>query len=160
MQSLVAKADALRSYKKRKIDYKPHPRPADDPTLNSVTLHTVVPKSLRPTSPEPKESRKYSHVSDKKLRAELIRQSAQSARSKALVEDSAFLLAGKDAGKIEVEGELDRTWRAGQDEIVKSSGQEAAKGRREFNLDGGPYRCRYTRNGRYLSQFSVNAPSD
>ena len=50
---------------------------------------------------------------------------------------------------MEVEGELEKTWRVGQDEIVKSAGQEAAKGRREWKLDGGPYRSRYTRNGRY-----------
>jgi U3 small nucleolar RNA-associated protein 7 len=51
-------------------------------------------------------------------------------------------------GGIEVEGEMERTWRVGQSDIVQSSGQEAAKGRNEYKLDGGPYRSRYTRNGR------------
>ena len=38
-----------------------------------------------------------------------------------------------------------------QDEIAKTVGAEAAKGRRELNLDGGPYRVRYTRNGRHMA---------
>ena len=51
----------------------------------------------------------------------------------------------------ELEDEMERTWRVGQDEVVKASGQEAARGRREWTLDGGPYRSRYTRNGRHLA---------
>lgn len=147
MDSLFAKADAIRPYKKRKIDYRPR-AVADNNTLKSLTYHTTLPKSLRPDDPSPKDALKYSHISDKKLRAELTRQSAHSARSKALVKETAFLLANEDAGKIEVEGELDKTWRVGQDEIVAAAGEEAAKGRREWGLDGGPYRSRYTRNGR------------
>ena len=58
-----------------------------------------------------------------------------------------MLLMG-EAGAIEVEGEMERTWRVGQSEVVQLSGQEAAKGRNEYKLDGGPYRSRYTRNGR------------
>lgn len=49
---------------------------------------------------------------------------------------------------MQVEGEMDRTWRISQDEIVKQVGAEAAKGRKEMVLDGGPYRSRYSRNGR------------
>lgn len=149
MDSLFAKADAIRPYKKRKIDYKARARSAvDDNTLKSLAPHTSLPKSLRPASPPPKDALKYKHVPDKKLRAELTRQSAHSARNKALVKDTAFLLADEDSGKIEVDGELDKTWRVGQAEVVAAAGQEAAKGRREWNLDGGPYRSRYTRNGR------------
>lgn len=51
---------------------------------------------------------------------------------------------------MEAEGEMDRTWRVGQKDIVGSTGQEAARGRKEWKLDGGPYRSRYTRNGRYV----------
>lgn len=57
---------------------------------------------------------------------------------------------------MEVEGEMEKTWRIGQDEIVKAAGQEAARGRKEWTLDGGPYRSRYTRNGRWVRQFFVN----
>ncbi|TFK85425.1 BING4CT-domain-containing protein [Polyporus arcularius HHB13444] len=52
---------------------------------------------------------------------------------------------------MEVEGELEKTWRVGQDEIVQAAGQQAAQGRQEWKLDGGPYRTRYTRNGRHLA---------
>ena len=58
------------------------------------------------------------------------------------------MLLAEDAGRLEAEGALERTWRVGQDEIVRAAGLEAARGRREWVLDGGPYRARYTRNGR------------
>lgn len=60
----------------------------------------------------------------------------------------AQLLLPEEAGLMQVEGEMDRTWRIGQDEIMKQVGAEAAKGRKEMVLDGGPYRSRYSRNGR------------
>jgi len=156
MDALFAKADAIRPHKKRKFNdngshSKKHAEKKEvelDSTAKSVLHHTFLPKSLRPAPPPPNEAKKYSHVPDKKLRAVLSQQSAHSARSKALLEDAAFLLEHEESGTLEVEGELERTWRVGQDEVVESAGQEAAKGRREWKLDGGPYRSRYTRNGR------------
>ena len=158
MDALFAKADAARQHKKRKFNdqgfrSKKHTEnegTEPDSTARSLIHHTALPKSLRPGSPPPKEAKEYSHISDKKLRAELSRQSAHSARSKALLEDAAFLLEHEESGTMEVEGELEKTWRVGQDEISKSAGQAAAKGRREWKLDGGPYRSRYARNGRYM----------
>jgi U3 small nucleolar RNA-associated protein 7 len=163
MDALFAKADAIRPHKKRKIKEEgTYPRRHTrkevelDSTAKSVLHHTSLPKSLRPGSPLPKEAKKYSHISDKKLRAELSRQSAYSAQSKALLDDASFLLEHEEPGTMEVEGELERTWRVGQDEITGSAGQEAAKGRREWKLDGGPYRSRYTRNGRYMRPIESN----
>lgn len=158
MDSLLAKADAIRPYKKRRFNGEaPHSKKHAgnkevelDSTVKSVLPRTSLPKSLRPGSPPPKGTKEYSQVSDKKLRAVLSRQSAHSARSKVLLEDAAFLLEHEEPGTMEVEGELERTWRVGQDEIIESTGQEAAMGRREWKLDGGPYRSRYTRNGRYM----------
>jgi len=158
MDALFAKADAIRPYKRRKFNddvsrSKNHTGKGEvelDSTAKSVLHHTSLPKSLRPGSPPPNEAKKYSHISDKKLRAELSRQSAHGARSKALLEDAAFLLEHEESGVMEAEGELEKTWRVGQDEVVESAGREAAKGRREWKLDGGPYRSRYTRNGRYI----------
>ena len=157
MDALFAKADAIRPYKKRKFnDEASHFKKRTgkevefDSTAKSVLLHTSLPKSLRPGSPPPTEAKKYSQIPDKKLRAVLSRQSAHSARSKALLEDAAFLLEHEESGVMEAEGELERTWRVGQNEIVQSAGQEAAMGRREWKLDGSPYRSRYTRNGRYM----------
>lgn len=158
MDALFAKANAIRPYKRRKFDDdRSHSKKRTgrkdvefDSTAKSVLPHTSLPKSLRPGSPPPSEAKKYTHISDKKLRAVLSQQSAHNARSKALLEDAAFLLEHEESGTMEVEGELEKTWRVRQGEVVESAGQEAAKGRREWELDGGPYRSRYTRNGRYV----------
>jgi U3 small nucleolar RNA-associated protein 7 len=93
-------------------------------------------------------------IANKKLRTQLVRHSAHAARSKALLKDAELLLPD-DAGKMEVESEMERTWKVRQDEVVRAAGQEAAKGRREWNLDGGPYRLRYTKNGRYVISLST-----
>ena len=156
MEALISKADAIQSlHKKRKTSHtatskESKPQKSSNPldkTLHSVAKHTSIPKSLRDVVQLPEDVPNHRHIANKKLRTHLNRQSAQSARAKALLEDAEMLLLG-DAGGIEVEGEMERTWRVGQSEIVKSSGQEAAKGRNEYKLDGGPYRSRYTRNGR------------
>jgi len=152
MDSLIARADAIQPYKKRKTSHVPAKsgpsKPTkSDQTSNSVAKHTKVPKSLQDTHDLPEDG--YKHIANKKLRTHLNRQSAQGARAQALVEDAEMLLMD-DAGGMQVESEMDRTWRVGQTEIVQSSGQEAAKGRREYKLDSGPYRSRYTRNGRYV----------
>ncbi|KAI0794817.1 BING4CT-domain-containing protein [Abortiporus biennis] len=160
MDSLFAKADAIRPLAKRRKTDKDDSRgkskekkkkdSADDQTLGSVALHTALPKSFR-SLPEPEGSTKaYLHIHNKKLRTQLTRQLAHSARAKALVKDAELLLA-EDAGKIEVEGEMEKTWRVGQEDVIKASGQEAARGRKEYALDGGPYRSRYTQNGRHLA---------
>ncbi|KAI0079128.1 BING4CT-domain-containing protein [Panus rudis PR-1116 ss-1] len=159
MDSLFAKADAIRPVaKRRKLDQdggshakKGKPKATvDDKTLHSVAPHTGLPKSLRPTSPPPENAKTYSHIPNPKLRQKLERESAHAARAKQLVKDAELLLE-EEAGGIQVEGEMERTWRVSQDEVVKASGQEAARGRKEFLLDFGPYRLRYTRNGRHLA---------
>lgn len=166
MDSLFAKADAIKPLaKRRKTTHNDSKSTAlnkskdtnADYTAQSVTKHTSVPKSLLPNPSEPSKDTtpKYSHIVNKKLRGELQRQTAHNARAKALLDDSADMLLVEDAGKMEVEGEMDRTWRAGQEEIVKVAGQEAAKGRKELKLDGGPYRTRYTRNGRCVLFFPL-----
>ncbi|KAH9475805.1 putative U3 small nucleolar RNA-associated protein 7 [Psilocybe cubensis] len=160
MDSLIAKADAIRPLnKKRKTSHPPSKGSSSkgkgtssnsDYTLNAVVSRTSIPKSLQDSRPIPEDGSSYKHIANKKLRTQLNRQAAQGARAKALLEDAEMLLMD-EAGGLEVEGEMDRTWRVGQSEIVQSAGQEAAKGRREYKLDGGPYRSRYTRNGRHLA---------
>lgn len=157
MEALISKADALQPlHKKRKTSHQEistkgsKPQKGSNPldkTFNSVAKRTSIPKSLRDIVQLPEDVPNHKHIANKKLRTHLNKQSVQSARAKVLLEDAEMLLMG-DAGGIEVEGEMERTWRVGQSEIVQSSGQEAAKGRNEYKLDGGPYRSRYTRNGR------------
>jgi U3 small nucleolar RNA-associated protein 7 len=120
--------------------------------MDSLILkaNTTLPKSLKSTDPVPDTARKYGHIANKKLRTTLQRQSANNERSKGLLCDAELLLPN-EAGKMEVDGNMDRTWRISQDEIVSSIGVEAGRGRKEFALDGGPYRARYTRNGRHMA---------
>ena len=164
MDALIAKADAIQSLpKKRKL--KERRSKVDDPgsstskahdqTYNSIAKQTSVPKSLRPATSLPDGAvPKHNHIANKKLRAELVRTSSHIAHSKAMLEDAELLLTG-EAGKMEVEGDMERTWRVGQVEIEQGAGQEAAKGRRELKLEGGPYTTRYTRNGRFVPTFPV-----
>ena len=112
--------------------------------------NTTLPKSLKSTDHVPEKARKYNHIANKKLRTTLQRQSANTARSKGLLRDAELLLPN-EAGQMEVEGDMDRTWRISQDEIVGSISVEAGRGRKEFALDGGPYRARYTRSGRHMA---------
>ena len=158
MDSLIAKADSVQPLdKKRKNQHglsrrgghKPLRATSSDPTLVSIAKNAALPKSLRASSPLPDNVPTHSHIANKKLRAHLTRTSAHAARVKASLEDAELFLT-EEAGKMEVEGEMERTWRVGQEEIVKGAGQEAAKGRREWKLQGGPYRSRYTRNGRLV----------
>ncbi|KDQ55477.1 hypothetical protein JAAARDRAFT_133961 [Jaapia argillacea MUCL 33604] len=165
MDSLISRADAIQPlHKKRKTSHKPSnsrpkSKPNDsssktsqtDPTLSSIASHTLLPKSLRTSSPPPPSTKTYNHIPNKKLRSELTKTSANALRAKALVKDAQELLLVDEPGKMEVEGEMERTWRVGQEEIVQSVGGEAAKGRKELKLDGGSYRTRYTRNGRHLA---------
>ncbi|THH26890.1 hypothetical protein EUX98_g7299 [Antrodiella citrinella] len=159
MDALIAQADSIKPLKRRrthKDDHRGKPKPSGsgkdshDSTLTSVAQNTGLPKSLRASSPPPEGTRAYSHVKDKKLRTQLTRESAHAIRAKKLIQDAELLLT-EDRGMMEVEGEMEKTWRVGQDEIVESSGQEAARGRKEWRLDGGPYRSRYTRNGRHIA---------
>ncbi|KAG7095085.1 hypothetical protein E1B28_005873 [Marasmius oreades] len=160
MDALIVKADAIQPFsQKRKSNKKSSPgdpgpsssSKAHDQTWKSIVKQSSIPKSLRPTKSLPDGVvLKHNHIANKKLRAELVKTSSHIAQSKALLEDAEFLLTGEE-GKMEVEGEMERTWRVGQTEIEQGAGQEAAKGRREFRLEGGPYRSRYTRNGRHLA---------
>jgi U3 small nucleolar RNA-associated protein 7 len=164
MDALFAKAGAIRPVnKRRKIDKddqrskKPGSSKAvadtsTDRTANSIVLNTKLPRSLQDTDTSVESLPQYKHIANKKLRAQLTRQSAQNARAKTLVKDAELLLA-EEGGAIQVEGELEKTWKVSQADVVLAAGQEAARGRQEWTLDGGPYRSRYTRNGRYAPQF-------
>jgi U3 small nucleolar RNA-associated protein 7 len=156
MDALIAKADAIHHLQQKKRSShgqsKALPKVKADHTMNSVVKHTSIPKSLKDTRDLPKDGANYKHIANKKLRVQLTRQSEQKARAQALVEDADMLLM-ENAGGLVVEGEMERTWRVGQNEIVQSAGQEAAKGRQEYRLDGGPYQSRFTRNGRFAENL-------
>ncbi|TFK19018.1 WD repeat-containing protein 46 [Coprinopsis marcescibilis] len=180
MDSLFAKADAIQprsslnhkrkrsfsSAKDTKIqkgkgkqqnedDDDPH-KTRHDHTLHTVMSHTGVPKSLAKIPSSSKDAiPKYTptQVPNKKLRTALHTQHTLSAQYASHTSDTQDLLAlaAEDAGAIQLESPLERTWRISQDEIAKTVGAEAAKGRRELVFpSGGVKRMRWTRNGRHL----------
>ncbi|KAF8548393.1 BING4CT-domain-containing protein [Imleria badia] len=139
--------------KTRKPDTcKNKPGPSFGRTLAAVTQNTSLPRSLRPSSPPLDDPPKPTHIKDLKLRTQLIRQAAHAARAKMLLQGAELLLT-ENAGWIETENEMEKTWRVGQDEIVRGAGQEAAKGCQEWRLDGGPYRSRYAGSMGYIITF-------
>ncbi|KAF7303736.1 WD-REPEATS-REGION domain-containing protein [Mycena indigotica] len=139
MDALIAKANERR--KRRKINHQ-------DKTADSIKHNSAIPRSLQDKTDHDQNG--FRHITNPKLRKQLNRTSAQSTRAKHLAEDAELLLL-EDTGLIQVEGELERTWRVAQAEIEVSAGGQAAQGRKEWKLDGGPYRFRYTRNGRHLA---------
>jgi U3 small nucleolar RNA-associated protein 7 len=147
MDSLFAKAKALDGQKRGARAGSSSRRKLGDRTAASIAHRSAVPKSLQ-DAPAPDDAPKaYGHIANAKLRSTLQRQGAQAARARALADDAALLKLG-GAGLLQAEDALERTWRVPQDTLVGGAGAEAGKGRREWRLDGGPYRCRSTRTGR------------
>ncbi|KAL5420723.1 hypothetical protein PMIN04_006214 [Paraphaeosphaeria minitans] len=90
-------------------------------------------------------------VKDKKLRANL-RVLEQKNRQATLQAKQAEILLDNEAGLIEPENDLERTFKVRQDDIRNEVSIETAKKGFELRLDAlGPYdACDYTRNGREL----------
>ncbi|KAK2779502.1 Small subunit (SSU) processome component [Onygenales sp. PD_12] len=87
---------------------------------------------------------------DKKLRRNLKTLEAKYKDATLKAKDAEILLEN-EAGFLEPEGELERTYKVRQDEIKSSVGIETAKKGFELKLeDLGPYKADYTRNGRKL----------
>ncbi|PON26452.1 U3 small nucleolar RNA-associated protein [Trichoderma gamsii] len=89
-------------------------------------------------------------IKDKKLRRNL-KELENKYQNAALKAKDAEILLENESGFLEAEGELERTYKVRQDEIVANVAIETAKKRFELNLDQlGPYLCDYSRNGREL----------
>lgn len=87
---------------------------------------------------------------NKKIRG-AIKEQENRHKDAVLKAKDAEILLEHDAGFLEAEGELERTYKVRQDEIKDSVGLETAKKGFELRLtDAGPYRADYTRNGRSL----------
>ena len=161
MDSLIAQANAVVPVKKGKSESKSHPKSkgtshaAADATLASISARTRIPKSLSNTLEgdvrEKKKAAKkgrYGHINDLKLRAHLSQMEEGQKDRKDRMEDVQMLNVGETGG-MEAEGALERTWKTTQQEISQNVGLDDAKSRSDWILDGGPYACRYSRNGRY-----------
>ncbi|RMD42116.1 hypothetical protein DV735_g3007, partial [Chaetothyriales sp. CBS 134920] len=92
---------------------------------------------------------RLNQVKDRKLRANLKRIEAKY-KDAALQAKDAEILYENEAGFLQPEGALEKTYKVRQDEIVHEVAVDQAKKAVEFTLDLGPYLSDYTRNGRSL----------
>jgi U3 small nucleolar RNA-associated protein 7 len=90
-------------------------------------------------------------ISDPKRRRQL-KSSEQKHKAAAILAKQAELLHEHDSGLLEAEGELERTYKVRQDEIVKEAPRQVAlESRFSLKLEElGPYKFSYSRNGRGL----------
>jgi U3 small nucleolar RNA-associated protein 7 len=97
------------------------------------------------------EKIKSKSVKDRKLRSNLRTLEAKNKQA-AIEAKNVEILLENNAGLIEPENELERTYQVRQDDIKQAVGVETAKKGFELRLDGlGPYDvCEYSRNGRDL----------
>jgi U3 small nucleolar RNA-associated protein 7 len=89
-------------------------------------------------------------VKDKKLRGNLRRLESKYQDATLKAKDAEILLEN-EAGFLEAEGELERTYKIRQDELKQDLAVETAKKGFELKLvELGPYIADYSRNGRHL----------
>lgn len=173
MDALLASAGPLNPGKKRRLQSGPRPAPAPhktvpssgtdekiDPSLYSILDNTTTPSAFLPSnlasgSAEPaiQANKIVARIGDKKLRARVARTDISNKRAqKERADVNEWLNAPMTGGLggIEVdEDQGERTWRVGQEEIVREVG--VASGSKRFDLkfeDMGSYKIDYTRNGR------------
>lgn len=124
-----------------------------DKILASITPGTSQPKFLAKfsasSSSEPFTVDKGNKFTPYAFQRQIHSQTQWQKDTKAALKDAEILVT-QEQGRIVPEGELERTWRVTQDEIVKSVGEEHARYRKEWKLDGGSYRTRYAKNGRWV----------
>ncbi|PWN48850.1 BING4CT-domain-containing protein [Violaceomyces palustris] len=122
-----------------------------------ITFQNSIPASVKGAKP-PKS---LSGIKDKKLRSQMAKQHMSQKRAlhaRQLADEYLnHSIPGEEAGLIQTEQELERTYRVTQSQVRDNVGIETATKAFELNLDGGngghglgPYRTDYTRNGRHL----------
>lgn len=128
-----------------------------DLQASSIAKSTRIPISLQQSDPSKgiRPPKSLSKIKDKKLRSALSKSHLSSIRAKEHKDLAQEFInvesIGEESGKIEVENELERTYRLTQNQIKKEIGIESATKGFDLRLeDLGPYRCDYTRNGRHL----------
>jgi U3 small nucleolar RNA-associated protein 7 len=131
-----------------------------DPTHNSILTSTRTPISFHASSLPSgsgsaplKPDASIRNIKDKKLRAKVARTDVASKRATEAREDvNEWLNSAMSGGQggIEVdEDEGERTWRVGQDEIVREVGVGSGAKKFDLKFEGmGEYMVDYTRNGR------------
>jgi len=176
MDALLASAGPLKPRK-----HKPHARPSNDrhagphksidrgpdkesidPTHNSILSSTRAPSSFHASSLPSgsgsapiKPDASIRNIKDKKLRAKVARSDVASKRAVEARDDvNEWLNSAMSGGQggIEVdEDQGEKTWRVGQEEIVREVGVGSGAKKFDLKFEGmGEYMVDYTRNGRYV----------
>ncbi|SNX81487.1 related to UTP7 - nucleolar protein, component of the small subunit processome [Melanopsichium pennsylvanicum] len=142
-----------------------HSKEALDKQSHSISTATSLPRSIARSAPsslvDTPLPNSVKNIKDKKLKSKLTHQhlsAKRAAESARLANEYLNTSApGEDAGMIETEGELERTFKVTQTQIRDNVGIDTATKGFDLKLDGGkqgvglgPYRCDYTRNGRHL----------
>lgn len=93
---------------------------------------------------------KQKKIPNKKLASHLnVLAEAHKRSAQAAYEHDHFLAPSDNAGLLEAENELERTWKVTQDQIKDGVGSSVAAKGFELSLDqSGPYDIDYTPNGR------------
>lgn len=116
-------------------------------SLDAATKATAREKYAR--APDDAKGVTTAKMRDKKLKGQVKSQEkkfAAAARQAALIER---WLLPSEAGSLEADGPLERTWRFKQDDIRAAVDRASARKAFELTLQGGPYRVDLTRSGRY-----------
>lgn len=92
---------------------------------------------------------RLNEIKDKKLKSNLKRIESKYEDAILGAKDAEILLENEE-GFLQPEGELEKTYKVRQDDIVDAVGVQQARKSFELKLDLGPYTANYTRNGRQL----------
>ncbi|KAG8969040.1 Small subunit (SSU) processome component [Tulasnella sp. 419] len=145
MDSLISAGNSIAPVGKKPRNHHKQRRKESQSDHPDATLQSIISRTKLSTAPSA-----HPHIKNPKLRSHLSRITQRAKDAKEQIEDAQLLMT-EEKGRIVTEGELEKTWKVTQGEIVDSIGVEQAKGRREWKLDGGTYKARYTRNGRHLA---------
>lgn len=128
---------------------------ADDPTappLEGPDARAPMSEAARAALDQARSDAAYlSRLSDKKLRGQLRHVEGVYAGAAVAAARAGEWLLPQDAGMVEAEGELERTWRLKQQDLAAQVPEGAA--RKAFDLalpDLGPYACAFSRAGKHV----------
>lgn len=154
--SVPQSRDSPLDYKgKGKETAKQPVKPAEetDAVVASISRNTTVPRTLSKLgSKTPKtevklENNKFTPWA---FQHKLHHQARWREEAQEALED-VEILKTEERGVMAAEGLMERTFKMTQDDIVNSIGEEQRRYRKEWKLDGGAYRSRYSKNGRHIA---------
>lgn len=134
-----------------------HNKQKKDKKEKKDTQLTSISNGLNRRKPEHEDDEELPpHLSKKaipnaKLRNRMIRQHKQQQASKRAIEDYQTYLLPESSGGIEVEHDLERTYRLRQQDIMEAVGVSTAQKAFSLNIETGVNSLAYTPDGRHLA---------